>query len=331
MAKKTRKNKKGGSVQLHNNNTLISKDKYKNKDDKDKHTNNILSDAAGYLINKGARFFGFEHIKKENEIIQPSEPTILSGIVGKANQVGVAIANELNDNLNSAEVKDTITDSVGETVDIAKDILKKVDDELKDPEFVKEIADVTKEVAETASIVLDAADPAINKMIDKTSEIGTNAMSKVGESAVSIAINTAEAVPGIGAAIGLVRDIDKASIAGEAIVEAGLETVETVSDAIKETQENVKEKFEDIKNITNENITNENIINVSDDIKKNLPILNDDALKKKIEEANKIKNRTTNNINEFNKTDKFVGGKKYSKRFKNNKRKLTKRLKFKYI
>jgi len=316
MAKKTRKNKKGGAVPLHNN-TVVSKDK---------HTNNILSDAAGYLINKGARFFGFEHIKKENEIIKPSEPTILSGIIGKANKVGVAIADELNDKLNSPEVKDTITDSVGETVDIAKDILKKVDDELKDPEFVKEIADVTKEVSETASIILEASDPAINKMIDKTSEIATNAASKVGESAISIALNTAEAVPGVGAVIGLVRDIDKATIAGEAIVEAGLETVETVSDAIKETQESVKENFEDIKNVTDTSVTNFN-----DDIKKNLTVLTDDDLKRKMKEATDIKNRTTNNINKFNKTDKFVGGKKYSKRFKNNKRKLTKRLKFKYI
>jgi len=272
---------------------------------------NAFKGTLNFLEEKGARVLGFKRITEGEEIKSEMEQkaselastasNIASGVANKANQVGSLIVGELNKKLDNPEVKDTINQAIGKTVEIAKDIVEDANEKLNDPEFVGELAEATRNVSSAAATVVEAADPAINQGIDQTSEIGEKMFSKVGDSAVNIALNTAEAVPGIGAGIGLIRDMDKAAVAGEAIVEAGMKTATTFADGIAKTEE---------------------------------------ALKKKMEEAKTITNRTTQGINAFNSVDKAIpvsnmvsripisrkGG--ASKKFKKLRKKLSRKLRF---
>jgi len=226
---------------------------------------NAFKGTVNFLEDKGARVFGFKRINQDEEAklaqVQqaPSEMSelastatnVASGVADKANQVGSLIVGELNKKLDSTDVKGTLTQAIGNTVEIAKDIVEKANEKLNDPKFVGEVAEATKKMSETAATVIEAAEPAINQVIDETSEIGEKMFSKVGNSAVNIALNTAEAIPGVGAGIGLVRDIDKAAIAGEAIVEAGMKTATTFADGIAKTEEALASKMEEAKTVAN--------------------------------------------------------------------------------
>jgi len=228
---------------------------------------NAFKGTVNFLEDKGARVFGFKRINEDEEakLAQqaPSEMSekaselastatnIASGVANKANQVSSLIVGELNKKLDSTDVKGTLTQAIGNTVEIAKDIVEKANEKLNDPKFVGEVAEATKKMSETAATVIEAAEPAINQVIDETSEIGEKMFSKVGNSAVNIALNTAEAIPGVGAGIGLVRDIDKAAIAGEAIVEAGMKTATTFADGIAKTEEALTSKMEEAKTVAN--------------------------------------------------------------------------------
>ena len=224
-----------------------------------------LKNTVNYVEDKGARFFGFERVKDDEQQSQEQQPpsemyqkasqlkstasNIASGVLNKANQVGAIIVDELNKKIESSDVKGTISQAIGNTVEIAKDIAEEANEKLNDPELVQEMAELTKRASETAATLVEAADPAINKVIDQTSEIGEKMLSKVGDSAVNIALNTAEAVPGAGAAIGLLRDVDKVATAAEAVVEAGANTVTTIADGIAETEKALKEKMQEAQKI----------------------------------------------------------------------------------
>jgi hypothetical protein len=288
-----------------------------------------INNTANFLEEKGARFLGFERINQNESSDNSKNKTlsqntdslsqntsgllstasnIASGIANKANQIGVIIVDELNKNM-EGPVKDTVSNALGRTVEATKDILEAANDKLNDPEFVEDIAEVTKNATETASTILEASEPALNDAIDKVSEIGTEVASKVGESSVSVALNTAEAVPGAGALIGLARDADKLAIAGEAIVEAGAETATTFADTIVKAEE---------------------------------------AIKDKMEETSEITNRIENGVDKFNKVDNILGnhapasetnlhseigfkkGGRPSKKFRKAQRRLSRKLRFKF-
>lgn len=241
---------------------------------------NAFRGTLNFLEDKGARILGFKRINEEDSKLAetPSEmeqkaselastaSNIASGVANKANQVGSLIVEELNKKLDSQEVKGTLTQAIGNTVEIAKDIVKNANEKLNDPEFVGEVAEATKNMSNAAATVIEAAEPAINQVIDQTSEIGEKMMSKVGDSAVNIALNTAEAVPGVGAGIGLIRDIDKAAIAGEAIVEAGMKTATTFADGLAKTEEALKQKMEEAKTVTNRTTQGINAFNAVDKV-----------------------------------------------------------------
>jgi hypothetical protein len=243
-----------------------------------------IGNTANFLEDKGSRFFGFKKINpsEEAKLLEPpsqmsekaselasTASDIASGVVNKANQVGAVIVEELNKNM-EGPVKETVSTALGNTVEAAKDILEAANEKLNNPEFVHDIADAAKNASTTAAIMLEAATPALDKAIDKTSEIGTKVASKVGESAVSIALNTAEAIPGAGAVVGLARDADKLATAGEAVLEAGAETVTTFADTLKNAEEAISKKMSETSAVTSRITDNVNKFNQVDNISKKI-------------------------------------------------------------
>ena len=218
---------------------------------------NAFKQTANYAAEKGARFLGYKKIEEDQvePIGPPSEfqnkmgqlgqeaKQIASDVAVKASQVGAVVVDTLNESIKNSGIKEKVSDAVSNTVEIAKDVFEDTNKKLNDPEFIKQASEFTKKISEDASIVLEAAEPAINKVIDQASEIGEKMGTRIGDAGVNIILNTAEAVPGIGAAIALGRDIDSATKAVGAVVEAGSETVASLASGFKETEEALKKKI----------------------------------------------------------------------------------------
>jgi hypothetical protein len=330
MKYSSRKNKRGGMNRTQKNYGENRKSLF---DTIGTSAKTAIKNTASFIQDKGARFFGYQKINQDQDnnqmasdispeatevLPQASEMSqkayelsntasnVASGLLTKANQIGSIVVDELNKNI-EGPIKSSVSASLEKTVEAAKDVLQTANEKLNNPEFVDEVAKTAQTASELAATVLEASEPALNEAIDKTSEIGAKVASKVGESAVSVALNTAEAIPGPGALVGLVRDVDKLATAGEAIIEAGAETATTFVDTLKKAEDAIKTKMEEASSINNRVNDGINQFNNVDNISKRLG----------------VKNPTYSELSHYKK------GGRPSKKFIKAKRRLTRRLRFK--
>jgi hypothetical protein len=118
--------------------------------------------------------------------------------------------------------------------------LDKIKLALADPETREKIKSIIGEISEILAIALEAAGPFIEPLMNKTFEMGTDALSQMGEAAVKIGLNTAEEIPGVGVLIGTIRSLSSAMEAFLAAANAGDEVITSSSDSINAALRNFK-------------------------------------------------------------------------------------------
>lgn len=203
--------KRGGSLNKENKEDNEKNDKKKeNKEDEkeDKKEDNDEKDAV-------------EQIKQE---VQDEKK---SNILGKTGEFAEGVAaNAIN--------------NVGNLIGI----------DLDDPNLVAEnkekIQQISKNAAEIGTIMAESVEPFTKPLIDKSIKAGTEAASKIGESTVKVALNTAEEIPGVGILIGTIRSLGNIGDAIVSSVNAGSEVLTSASDTINQSVKNfdrlIKEK-----------------------------------------------------------------------------------------
>lgn len=133
--------------------------------------------------------------------------------------------------------------------------LDKIKLALSNPETKEKIRSIVGQISEILAVALEAAGPFIYPLMDKTFEVGNEALSKMGESAVKIGLNTAEEIPGVGVLIGTIRSLSNAMEAFLAGVNAGDEVITSSSDTINAAVRNfkrlMKEKEDGLNRINN--------------------------------------------------------------------------------
>lgn len=112
---------------------------------------------------------------------------------------------------------------------------------LSNPENREKIREIIGQVSEILAVALEAASPFIQPLLDKTFDVGTNALSKMGESAVKIGLNTAEEIPGVGVLIGTIRSLSNAMEAFLSTANAGEEIFTSASDSVNAAVKNFKQ------------------------------------------------------------------------------------------
>jgi len=131
--------------------------------------------------------------------------------------------------------------------------LEKIKVALADPRNKEKVREITSEAAKVGNIALEAATPFIKPLIDKTVDVGSEALSKMGESAVKIGLNTAQVIPGVGLVVGTFRSLNNAGEAMVAASNAASEVVTTTSDSINAATKNferlMKEKMQGLNRI----------------------------------------------------------------------------------
>jgi hypothetical protein len=124
---------------------------------------------------------------------------------------------------------------------------------LADPKNKEKIKDIVSEAAKVGAIAVEAASPFIQPLVNKSIAVGSEAMSKIGEAAVKIGLNTAEEIPGVGIVIGTVRSLSNAGEAIAAASSAASEVVTASSDTINAATKNferlMKEKMNSMNRI----------------------------------------------------------------------------------
>jgi hypothetical protein len=131
--------------------------------------------------------------------------------------------------------------------------LEKIKIALADPKNKEKIQEIVNEAAKVGVVAIEAAEPFIKPLVDKTVELGSEALTKLGESAVKIGLNTAEEIPGVGVVIGTVRSLSNASEALLSASNAASEIITNTSDSINAASKNferlMKEKMDSLNRI----------------------------------------------------------------------------------
>jgi hypothetical protein len=268
---KTRKNRRqrkmnGGFTNTRSNNNINNNNN--NTDIKDPHqgpfgyvanlakgaVTGAASKAAGFIANR----LGYAKIDQPQPQQQlpsqePQEPSLISnlasGVGKKINQVGSVLVDSLNESVENSGITETIPEAIGKTVDIAKDVLEKTSEKLEDPQFQEDLKIAASNIADKASIVLDAADKPLNKLVDKSMEIGEKLGEKMASSAVKIGLDTAGMIPVVGEIVEGARVADDIAKAGFAVADAGAQTIKMSADTVTETLNAIQEKINQAENV----------------------------------------------------------------------------------
>jgi hypothetical protein len=131
--------------------------------------------------------------------------------------------------------------------------LEQIKAAINDPKNKEKVREIVNEAAQVGAVAIEAAEPFIKPLVDKTTELGNEALSKIGESAVKIGLNTAEEIPGVGVVLGTVRSLSDAGEAFLAASNAANEVITTTSDSINAATKNferlMKEKMDGLNRI----------------------------------------------------------------------------------
>lgn len=170
-----------------------------------------------------------------------SASNIMSGLEGPISNIKKGAINIASDGIVLAEgLAEKGIEQVGNAVgvdvtnpEIVENKLHQLKNIISNPEIKEEIAKIGEVVLESASPYIE---PLKEKVIEKAQEVGK----EIGASAVQIALNTAEEIPGIGMAVGVIRSADEATKAGLATVNATSEVIKDTADTINATAKNFK-------------------------------------------------------------------------------------------
>ena len=131
--------------------------------------------------------------------------------------------------------------------------LEKIKVAFADPRNKEKVRQIASEAAKVGAVALEAASPFIKPLINKSVDVGSEALSKMGESAVKIGLNTLGEIPGVGIIIGSVRSLNDAGEAMSAASSAVSEVVTATSDSINASTKNfqrlMKEKMQGLNRI----------------------------------------------------------------------------------
>jgi hypothetical protein len=139
-----------------------------------------------------------------------------------------------------------------DSADVSKK-LQQIKIALADPRNKEKIREIFSEAAKVGVIALEAADPFIQPLVNKSIKVGSEALSKIGESAVKIGLNTAEEIPILGVVIGIIRSLSNAGEAFFAVTNAASEMLTISSDSLNGAKQNyerlMKEKTQGLNRI----------------------------------------------------------------------------------
>ncbi|MFZ3194183.1 MAG: hypothetical protein WA154_13380 [Moraxellaceae bacterium] len=116
-----------------------------------------------------------------------------------------------------------------------KEQIAAVNRSLADPKVQAELQPLMMHLGEKARVVIKAAEPAVVEFLNSSGSVVQKTLPKLIDDMTAIALNTAEAMPGLGLLIGLLRDIDKGVSAAQTASAAAADVTTAFSKAVSDT------------------------------------------------------------------------------------------------
>lgn len=190
----------------------------------------------------------------------------------------------VNEVLDAIPVQETIAEAAENTKEVAEHLIEKFNEPFEDPMFKNKLEEAAENVSLGAEIVLKAADKPIDMAIDKAAE----SLSRMGKATATTAVKIGTDIlatlpPPIGTIVDIGRIINDSTHGAAAIVEAGTEVVETGSDLVIKTMQNIEDEVKKV-----------------------------GEMKEKMKEKMTIENRLNNSIENFKNPLPQYGGKHYA-------------------
>ena len=226
--------------------------------------------------------------------------SIGNSVANVANEGSAAVIGNINDVLRSPQVENSITEAASQTAEIGTDILQKFNEKLNDPQFKETTKETLDNFADYAQIGVDALDEPLNSAIDVLNDSFSEAAGGIASGIIKVGTDAVAATPGVGAIIEVGQMINDGSKAIGSVVKANSEAAETIADLYLQTNAGIKKGIQE--------------------------------LNERKKEAENIRNRTSDSINQFQNplsenTNKVGGFNKSKKRLFKRKTK-TKRVRF---
>lgn len=144
----------------------------------------------------------------------------------------------------------TVTLIKGITTNGIKRAGKFVGVDLDNPENTnRQFNEVISNSAIIGAAALQASEPFIQPLVDKTLEVAEKSGSKIAESGVKILLNTAEEIPGVGVLIGTIRSLSNAGEAFTASTDAFAEMTTAYADVMNATAQNMSNQVQEAKQV----------------------------------------------------------------------------------
>ena len=116
-----------------------------------------------------------------------------------------------------------------------KEQIAAVNRSLADPKVQTELQTLMVHLGEKARVLVKAAEPAVIEFINSSGSVVQKTLPKLIDDMTAIALNTAQAMPGLGILIGLLRDIDRGVSAAQTASAAAADVTTAASKAISDT------------------------------------------------------------------------------------------------
>jgi len=228
-------------------------------------------DVAGYVGDKALRLVGLQTISSQNEKETETEnetsstekiSNVVSGFASQAESVGASFVNlvnkttgaligQINGVLESPKVNQSVIQAAKETVKTLTELLTKFNKATNNPEFKAAVELSLNNAADYANIFVEATNEPVNNAIDNLRDSGVKAASGVASGAIKVATDAAAAVPYAGAIIDIGKMINDSTAAFGKVIEAGSETVETLSAVLGKISKNLRHGIDKLNSLQN--------------------------------------------------------------------------------
>jgi hypothetical protein len=143
-----------------------------------------------FIKNKLARFAGLVPIQEEEKTNEA-----MKNLGETADKSAASGIDAVNSGLSSPQVKTAVAVASQQLATTLKNITKVAQEKLNDPEFQAVVINTVKLLSDFSLKLASAAEPALNKTIDETSQVVSQLMNKFAVSMANASLSFLEAIP----------------------------------------------------------------------------------------------------------------------------------------
>jgi hypothetical protein len=186
-----------------------------------------------FIKNKLARFAGLVPIQEEEKTNEA-----MKNLGETADKSAASGIDAVNSGLSSPQVRTAVSVASEQLATTLKNITKVAQEKLNDPEFQAVVINTVKLLSDFSVKLASAAEPALNKTIDETSQTVSQLMNKFALSMANAFLSFVEAIPGAGEVVAVINLLHNIAMAVFAVLSTMLKFTGTGANFVGSIKDN---------------------------------------------------------------------------------------------